>query len=514
MLNYINTALRKRIPFLIFLILYIFYAFSTYKDFGLTLDEYFVYTRGQYFYTHIRGNDPSVEQAITHKMKGNDNLLFKNSTYPGLLYVFNDIGVGQGGYEQYHLLNLLFASIIFWVVFEFMLAFGASPLIAMLGPIFLFFTPRFLGDIPTNPKDMPYAVVYMTALLAMLLNRKMHPALRVLVIGGLIGGTSSIRQVGLLLIPLYGMFRLYQERIFITRTWKPFLLREVIELCGIGLITFAIIVFSYPYLQADPIHRFLELMEINKNFPWNSTVLYFGESLFPHQRPLLYIPIWILITTPIVFLILSFYPLKKLKDHDGIVLLYLSIFLNMAMYVILNPTVYDGLRHFLYLVPHLSLLAAYATYLLIQNKKLKVGLLALIIAQLLIVGYNYVTLHPYQYVYFNELIGGLPGAQNKFERDYWGASDKEAMIWLKGYLHDNGIKQARIATCSRSASIGYYMPEHIDSNGAINDAEYFVCYGRFGSLKKIEGEVIHTVERQGVTLNTVIKVNKKNENPR
>lgn len=511
MFKYIRTCIQKRIPILAFLGLYLLFSIATYRDYGLTLDEYFVYTRGQYFYTYVRGNDPSIEQSMTQKAKGNDNLLFKNSSYPGMLYVFNDKGVGPGGYEKYHLLNLFFGSIIFYVAYEFLLLLGLTPFYALLGPVMLFFTPRFLGDIPANPKDMPYAVVYMATLLIMLINKKLHPIMRVVLVGVAIGGTASIRQVGLLLLPIYVLFRMYEEQFLSSKDKLRLMRKELPELIGIGILTCAVIVFSYPYLHADPFNRSIELLEINKSFPWNSTVMFFGQSLYPDQRPLLYIPVWIIITTPTLFLALALYPLRKVLTHTGLYLLTLSIGMNILMYIVLNPTVYDGMRHFLYLVPHIILFAAYGAYELMKNVRFKKLVTGLLIAQILLVGYNYITLHPYEYIYFNELIGGLPGAQNQFERDYWGASDKEAMMWLNTHLKSKGIKQARIATCSRSSSIGYYMPLHIDSNNALQETDYFVCYGRFDSLKDIKGTVIHTVKRQGVTLNTIIKVDKTHE---
>ena len=37
-----------------------------------------------------------------------------------------------------------------------------------------------------------------------------------------------------------------------------------------------------------------------------------------------------------------------------------------------------------------------------------------------------IQLHPYEYIYYNSLIGGVPGAYRKFELDYWATSFKNA----------------------------------------------------------------------------------------
>lgn len=500
--------MKDRLPFLGFLILYLFFACGTYTDYGMTLDEYFVYTRGQYFYTYVRGNDPSIEASFHEKTKVNSNLLFKNSSYPAFLYIFNDAGTGKGGYETYHLLNMIVAAGIFWLMYEFLLAAEVKPWVALLGPVLLFFTPRFLGDIPANPKDMPYAVTYFASLLLMLYNRKMPTWMRVMLIGGAIGATTSIRQVGFLLLPMYGLYRLYEEKWWGSTERLRVFMRETVEIILMGGLTVLIVFATYPYLHADPVNRFIELLAVNKQFPWYSTVLYWGKEHFPPTRPLSYLPMWFLISTPVTILAFATLSLKKARHDKLKVLLLLSIAVNFAMYVLLKPVVYDGMRHFLFLLPHIVLLATLGIISTLQQKKWHRLVITVLTAHILFTGYQYYTLHPYEYTYFNEAVGGLPGVQNDFERDYWGASDKEAMLWLNAYLADKKITKAKVASCSRSASLGYYMPDHIDVNQDIPSAEYFVCYGRFNSLKELDGEVIHTVKRQGVTLNTVVKMNK------
>ena len=40
------------------------------------------------------------------------------------------------------------------------------------------------------------------------------------------------------------------------------------------------------------------------------------------------------------------------------------------------------------------------------------------------------TRHPYQSTYFNATVGGVAGAQDRYETDYWIASYTEAMDWV------------------------------------------------------------------------------------
>ena len=44
--------------------------------------------------------------------------------------------------------------------------------------------------------------------------------------------------------------------------------------------------------------------------------------------------------------------------------------------------------------------------------------------------YADVYLHPYQYIYYNSLVGGAKGAFRNFELDYWGTSYREAALYI------------------------------------------------------------------------------------
>ena len=100
---------------------------------------------------------------------------------------------------------------------------------------------------------------------------------------------------------------------------------------------------------------------------------------------------------------------------------------------------YDGIRHFLVILPPLSIFAGFAVwqtcvYIYHWTKKssriiyffyllfIAVGYISILITD--------IRLHPYQIVFFNRLTGGIKGAYSKFDLDYWGQSFKEAAEWI------------------------------------------------------------------------------------
>lgn len=59
-----------------------------------------------------------------------------------------------------------------------------------------------------------------------------------------------------------------------------------------------------------------------------------------------------------------------------------------------------------------------------------VGLTLLaLVAQLQVLNDKY-NLHPYEYMYFSPLIGGVPGANGRYDMDYWGVCNKPSAEWL------------------------------------------------------------------------------------
>jgi len=206
--------------------------------------------------------------------------------------------------------------------------------------------------------------------------------------------------------------------------------------------------------------------------------------------------------------------IKRLLTNKLFFLFYLTFLIHTLIYFLLDPTIYEGLRHYLFLVVIISFLATITFIELITkiNNKLISGLLILfaVINGLLVVK-DMIQLHPYEYIYFNELIGGLPGAYGKFETDYYGASFKEAVEWLK----ENRIKKDKtykIYACGDMFSSNHYFTPNMIWSVNLNSIDYGICWTRwnqhqtyFSNFKKI-----HEITRFGVPLTIIFASNKKN----
>jgi hypothetical protein len=108
-----------------------------------------------------------------------------------------------------------------------------------------------------------------------------------------------------------------------------------------------------------------------------------------------------------------------------LVLLWLLV---LVAYVLLRrPAMYDGLRHFLFILPPIFIFAGIAFEFLlarIASFWLRAGLILILIAPGIL---SLIQLHPYEYTFYNSSIGGTSGAFRSYETDYWLTCYKEAV---------------------------------------------------------------------------------------
>lgn len=123
----------------------------------------------------------------------------------------------------------------------------------------------------------------------------------------------------------------------------------------------------------------------------------------------------------------------------------------------------------------------------------------------LIVVAEMISLHPYQYVYFNQVSGGLPAAYARDETDYWGLSHKEAGEWLNEYVEQIAPAGERVFKVhqryTRSMLKEVLDPDRFEIWQPREGADFFVSITRFNLHSSYpEAKLLHVVERQGVPL--------------
>jgi hypothetical protein len=129
------------------------------------------------------------------------------------------------------------------------------------------------------------------------------------------------------------------------------------------------------------------------------------------------------------------------------------------------------------------------------------------VINMVLVGLHMIRLHPFEYVYFNELVGGLKGAAGGFETDYWGASMKEAVEWLRQNEINDASKTYRIAGNCNSYQLLFYASPNMVWTENRKDADYYLATTRDDRYRTVNPfRAVHVVAREGVPLSYVFKL--------
>jgi hypothetical protein len=180
-----------------------------------------------------------------------------------------------------------------------------------------------------------------------------------------------------------------------------------------------------------------------------------------------------------------------------------------------HPVLYDGMRHVLFVLPFLALLAGVGCAALLgarMPRALKGALVAAIALSLGATVRDMVLLHPYESMYFNRTVGGgFKRASESFETDYWGSSYKEGIDWLVRNHHPATTQKIRVANCSQPFLTEYYLRKTAELRDRFTpvdrreDADVFLATTRW-NCDRVPGRVLYTVERMGTPLLRVIEL--------
>ena len=145
-------------------------------------------------------------------------------------------------------------------------------------------------------------------------------------------------------------------------------------------------------------------------------------------------------------------------------LLLFAIAFPLACQVISHGPADTGMRHFLFVVPPLAALAGiglHACLSAVEAKGHALGFAALAAVATIFVwdAAILVRLHPYEYLFYNSLVGGLKGASRRYAMDYWVNIMPAAVNDLETYLDQADtpgypIRQRRytVAVCGERVS--------------------------------------------------------------
>ena len=320
-----------------------------------------------------------------------------------------------------------------------------SKVLGILGASMVALYPRFFAEQFYNIKDMVFMALFMMCFWAIELYIESEYKWRYCFLFLLISTVAiNVRIVGAVFAAsLLGYMWIWGIRD------KKLTVKKAVFQSGVIIIgTPAILAALTPIAWHSPIKEVINIFKEFLNYQdWSGTIVFMGDILHKNELPWYYIPIWLLISLPVWYLVLfgiaigiivfELFRLKKtgrslfdvITRNKYIILAVVVGFGPWLMVAVTGATVYNAWRHFYFILPSIVLLALWTIKKAISSgafiKKVCVAITIFGMASQLIWLVKY---HPYQYVYFNE-IGSL--FADGFDRDYWTLSELPVYRYLK-----------------------------------------------------------------------------------
>ncbi len=291
----------------------------------------------------------------------------------------------------------------------------------------------------------------------------------------------------------------------------------------IAYITIAILVtyLTWPYLWGSPLRNFLHSLTIASDFPWEGKLLFAGVEYPVGSLPRAYLPVLLVIQTPELTLALFLVGLagavlqvrSKRLDWRKVMIAALWFFTPILAVVILNPTMYDNFRQFLFILPAAFVFIAIGFGWIFHRLRSPAWRSLIILIVVLPNIYWLLNLHPYQYIYYNQFVGGVQGAFRRYETDYWATSYPEASRFLNAVAP----AQSTILVVGPSHIVRHAarpdltIQDYSAKNQAALDQDhplYAVIYTRYNKDQSLfpDAPEIFRVIRDGATLAVVKQI--------
>jgi hypothetical protein len=340
-------------------------------------------------------------------------------------------------------------------------------------------TGYFYGSLFFTPIDVPFVAAMTWATLAILvMTRQVLPSWRASIAAGLLTGLAVATRTGGIITHAYllGALLLCAAEFFAThdRLTLRYLVAIVARygaVVGIASITaFAL----WPWLQiGNPFAQFKIALVHFATIPMSFEFPHWGGQVSTSALPVSYIPAQLLARLPEAFLVLLAVAfihgvaaaarlardaavtwrvdrgaglragLLTLARARAILVVCAAVVLPLGFLMLQRATMYDGIRHVLFVIPMLAVVAGLGWRALLPPLN-RAPVIAAVVAGAYVgsIVATLAVLHPLEYVAMNALAGGTRGAYGNFELDYWSAAATEALRRLEHRLdYDSSIQQ-------------------------------------------------------------------------
>ena len=462
---------NEKYIFILIFTIYFFFGLYIYKDFGIGIEEHFQRQNGFFWLDYLLASTNFIEFKNAASLKYN-NILLIDPSLPKITF-FNFYGIifdlptafieilfnlenSKIYFELRHFLNFIifFISSIFF--FQILLK-RFNFYLGIFGLFIYILTPRIFGDSFFNNKDILFLSL-LTISISFLFKYFERAEFKNLFFFCLFSALATSTRIMGIYLPILFIFFIFIEYLSNKKDLKSFikLTLKIIFLYILALY------LHYPYMWQLNIFEFMSWFS-KFFYSMNLKLLFNGQYYFMNYLPRSYLPTWIFISTPLFITILfitgSFLYLKRLfnrliniKDQKPIacdiwkscnekkdIFILISFYCFFVYAIFFNVAMLSGWRHFYFLHVFWTYISVFGLFNLIYYFKSGINVKIihlLLLASVFFLLYENVKFHPYQSLYFNNILS--VEAVKKFQVDTPSLSRSDA---LKSILLDSKNKQ-------------------------------------------------------------------------
>ncbi|WP_027544163.1 glycosyltransferase family 39 protein [Bradyrhizobium sp. WSM2254] len=408
-----------------------------------------------------------------------------------------------------------------------------GPLAGLASLLLLALCPIFYGHMFMNPKDAPFAVAMIILMLGLvrLAEEYPQPSPRTILIVGIGAGLSIGCRIlgGLALVyAMIGFIPLFLEELRtegVREAARRF--AHVVYVLLPGLVFgYLVMGLIWPWSIMEPGNPFEALTYFSHFFekPWKE--MFDGAIVSVPDMPWSYLPTLFALQLPEVMLVLmtgavvstfALLPRGGVPARRKTILLMLTLAatLPLAIAMVKRPALYNGIRHFVFVIPPMAVLGGVAfawtmERLRANHRTWQPVVLATFCFGLALSLAEMIRLHPYQYTHFNHIAGTVRAADDRFMLDYWGLALKQASDELREQLVERQEvpprnRKWKVAVCGPQRPAQVALGPDFTIGWDSNAADFAMTLGEF-YCKGLTAPVMVEIKRDDVVFARVYDI--------
>ncbi len=405
----------------------------------------------------------------------------------------------------FHAATLLFLALLASTIFLLAHTMGFSLRASVLIAAITVMQPTLWGHGLSNLKDTAQVALF-TATIALLYRFHVSKRAIHLLLAGVVWGLGLASKFNAVYVPIIWTTASIMFQMRTKGKIRP-ALGSIFLFSIIGII---VCVAVWPYLWFDPITRFAEVVRyftsVGQGYKvfWNGALyaVGIGKSLwwYPWMNILFTFPLPIVLFLVVGIGTSMYAVVRHASKNFPRVVLFFWFLIPLLRAVLPNAAFYDGVRHFLEILPPAILLAAFGfrdTYTWLQKKRAIPSGIAWVVSGAMLVQLVWINVHyfPYSTGYLNMLASN---ANAQFDRDIEALSVKEAVEYLHATYGD-----VRLWSPIGGHLTWYYLTPHDQYVYGASNADSIVLANKSSHIRRNEFEELlgeawrldHTISR-------------------